>query len=136
MNGTASRGGRNAVTMELSGGPQAAAAARELVSELVGDVTPPEAMHDVLLLTTELITNAVKHADVDESSTLRLQVEARGDVRRVTVIDPGGPTRPRMQDVDVSVPGGMGLFLVDALSSRWGSETEGIGTRVWFELAV
>ena len=136
MNGTASPD-ETAVTMEIAGGPQAAAAARELITELVGDSTPEGPMHDVLLLTTELVTNAVRHADVNEAATLRLRVEADGDVRRVSVTDPGGATKPHMQDVDVSVPGGMGLFLVDQLSTRWGSESaEGGATRVWFELSV
>lgn len=137
MNGTASRPGETAITMSMAGGPQAASSARELVTEMLGRTTPPDAMHDVLLLTTELVTNAVKHAAVDEAGTLRLGVETLGNVRRVTVVDPGGPTSPQVQDVDVSVPGGMGLFLVQQLSTRWGSYRAKDGsTRVWFELAV
>lgn len=137
MNETASRPEETAVTMEIAGGPAAALTARELVSELVGPTTSADRMHDLLLLTTELVTNAVKHAGVDEDSKLRLRVEATAQLRRVSVFDPGSTTRPRVKDLDVSEPGGMGLFLVETLSSRWGSDREGDGsTRVWFELAA
>jgi hypothetical protein len=54
---------------------------------------------------------------------------------RVAVTDPGGTTSPHVQDVDVTIPGGMGLFLVEQISSRWGSErAAGGSTQVWFEL--
>jgi hypothetical protein len=52
------------------------------------------------------------------------------------VIDPGSDLRPMVQDLDVNVPGGMGLFLVEQISTRWGVERMGDGaTEVWFELA-
>ena len=36
----------------------------------------------------------------------------------------------------MSEPGGLGLFLVDSLSTRWGVERGAGGSnRVWFELA-
>jgi anti-sigma regulatory factor (Ser/Thr protein kinase) len=137
MNETASQPEDTAITLEISGGPVAAVTARELVTELVGETTPAEKMHDLLLLTTELVTNAVRHAEVDEGTTLKLEVAATRQARRVAVIDPGGATQPRLQEINVEAPGGMGLFLVDQLSTRWGAEPEeGGGTRVWFELAA
>src|SRR3954466_1930275 len=136
MHGTAARPHETAVTTEIPGGPAAAMTARELVTELVGDETAADTMHDLLLLTTELVTNAVIHAGVDEDSTLCVHVESTPALRRVAVVDPGGATIPQVQDLDVSVPGGMGLFLVQQLSTRWGAERDGDGTRVWFELAA
>jgi anti-sigma regulatory factor (Ser/Thr protein kinase) len=123
------------LTERISGGPAAAGRARELVTGTLGDALSGETLHDVLLLTTELITNAVRHADVDEGRTLELTVAAERRRVRVAVTDPGGSTVPRMQDLDVTVPGGMGLFLVDSISSRWGAErSSGGATQVWFEL--
>ena len=137
MNGTASRPEETAITTQITGGAAAAAEARGLLTELLGETTPADKLHDLLLLTTELVTNAVKHAAVDERSTFELRVEATPEVRRVAVIDPGGETAPAVQDLDVSIPGGMGLFLVEQLSTRWGTEpSAGGGTRVWFELAA
>jgi anti-sigma regulatory factor (Ser/Thr protein kinase) len=124
-----------AVTERIAGGPAAAARARELLSDTLADAISGESMHDVLLLTTELITNAVRHADVDEGRTLELTVLAEPQRVRVAVTDPGGTTSPHVQDVDVTIPGGMGLFLVEQISSRWGSErAAGGSTQVWFEL--
>jgi anti-sigma regulatory factor (Ser/Thr protein kinase) len=125
-----------AVTERIAGGPAAAARAREMLSEALADSITGEAMHDVLLLTTELITNAVRHADVDEGRTLELTVHNEPRRLRVAVTDPGGATTPQVQSLDVSVPGGMGLFLVEQISSRWGAErAAGGATQVWFELA-
>jgi hypothetical protein len=53
------------------------------------------------------------------------------------VTDAGGDATPEVQDLDPEIPGGMGLFLVEQISSRWGVErVPGGGNRVWFELAA
>src|SRR4051794_32621024 len=135
MNSTLTEDGTRMISERITGGPAAASRARELLNEAFGDAMAGDAMHDVLLLTTELVTNAVRHADVDESRTLELTVAAEPQRIRVGVTDPGATTTPCVQEVDVSAPGGMGLFLVEQLSSRWGSErAPGGSTQVWFEL--
>jgi anti-sigma regulatory factor (Ser/Thr protein kinase) len=136
MNGTAERGAFDASTTLISGGAAAAARARELLTEMLAPTTPENTLHDLHLLTTELVTNAVRHADVDESGTLELSVASGPALLRVSVIDPGGDTEPAVQSLDVNVPGGMGLFLVDQISTAWGVEQLRDGaTEVWFELA-
>jgi hypothetical protein len=56
---------------------------------------------------------------------------------RVSVTDPGSASTPEVQDLDVTVPGGMGLFLVDQISQAWGVDRTPDGSnRVWFELAA
>jgi anti-sigma regulatory factor (Ser/Thr protein kinase) len=124
-----------ATSERIMGGPLAASYAREMLNSLLADSTAGDSLHDVLLLTTELVTNAVRHAHVDESGSVELTVAAGSDLVRVAVTDPGGTTMPHVQDLDPTMPGGMGLFLVDQIASRWGSERapEG-GTRVWFEV--
>ena len=134
--GTADRSGGTAVQERITGGVTAPAAVRELLSNLLQDTTPAETMHDLHLLTTELVTNSVRHAHVNEDATFDLSVVATRAVIRIAITDPGGESTPRMQELDPEVPGGMGLFLVDQISSRWGVEDAGAGaTRVWFELA-
>jgi anti-sigma regulatory factor (Ser/Thr protein kinase) len=134
--GIADRSGGTAVRERLAGGATAPATARELVAGLLNGSMPEEATHDVLLLVTELVTNAVRHAPVDESAELELAVVATPARVRVVVTDPGGDDTPRMQALDPEVPGGMGLFLVDQISDRWGVERRDSGAnRVWFELA-
>ncbi len=111
--------------------------ARCALSEMLGDTTPAPTLHDLHLLTTELVTNAVLHAGVGDRETLELSVADAGDLVRVSVTDPGSPETPEVQDLDPEVPGGMGLFLVEQISSRWGVEQLGGGAkRVWFELAA
>ncbi len=136
MNGTAERDETTAWSTKIAGGTTAPFAAREVLTERLADSVPAETLHDLLLLTTELVTNSVRHAAVDEASSVELSVASGPAVVRTSVIDPGSDTRPAVQDLDVSVPGGMGLFLVEQISTRWGVERMGDGaTEVWFELA-
>jgi anti-sigma regulatory factor (Ser/Thr protein kinase) len=135
MYGTASTEHTTALDTRIAGGPAACGMAREIVERTVGDTTPAETLHDALLLTSELVTNAVLHGGVDESGAVDLHVASNPAVLRISVTDPGGETTPAVQDLDVTVPGGMGLFLVEQISSRWGvDELRDGGTQVWFEL--
>jgi serine/threonine-protein kinase RsbW len=121
---------------EIPGGTSAACTARELITDRFAEVTPAGTLHDLHLLATELITNAVLHARVDEYDRIELRVAPTPAGLRVSVTDPGADTVPTVQALDPSVPGGMGLFLVEQLSTAWGVERTGAGAnRVWFELA-
>jgi anti-sigma regulatory factor (Ser/Thr protein kinase) len=137
MLGTTGTGEALAVSTRIAGGVDASCTAREIVTRLVGDTTPAETLHDALLLTSELVTNAVVHAGVGDTEALDLYVATWPDYLHVSVCDPGGvESSPQVQQMDVTVPGGMGLFLVDQISSRWGvDELRSGGTQVWFELA-
>jgi anti-sigma regulatory factor (Ser/Thr protein kinase) len=123
---------------EIPGGVEAAWTARELLSEMFADTLPEPAMHDLHLLTTELVTNAVLHAGAGASDTIELRVANAADALRVWVTDPGrGGDSPHLEEPDPEVPGGMGLYLVDQISSRWGTDRlDGGVNRVWFELAA
>jgi anti-sigma regulatory factor (Ser/Thr protein kinase) len=122
---------------EIAGGVEAAWTARELLTDKLGNSTRDDTMHDLHLLTTELVTNAVLHAGAGESDRIELHVAAEPDRLHVAVTDTGGDDTPEVQELDPDVPGGMGLFLVEQISSRWGVErTPGGGNRVWFELAA
>ena len=93
----------------------------------------PEALalfrHDVALLTTELVTNAVLHAH----SVVDLDLYLYDDGVCVTVVD-YGPGTPEIRAPDER-GGGYGLRLVDNVATRWGHErVNPRGKRVWFEL--
>jgi anti-sigma regulatory factor (Ser/Thr protein kinase) len=96
---------------------------------LAGEVSP-ERLGELLLVISELVSNALVHGR--GQVVFRLQLE-QGIVRG-EVIDHGGgfehEIRARGPD-DVS---GRGLFPVEALTKRWGIH-EGT-THVWFELAA
>jgi len=120
--------------MTLAAVPSAPGAARQAVrtwfqSRHCGD----DATNTAGLLVTELVSNAVVHAN---GPSLWLTVdEAMTDVLHVSVRD-GSPVIPRHtpQAPGVHRTGGRGLFMVDALSTSWGWEPLRTGKRVWFEL--
>ncbi len=85
---------------------------------------------DVLLLTSELVTNAVLHGRSD----VCVEVGWARDGIRVAVLDENS-RRPVMVQEDPDALDGRGLALVQAVSDRWGVEERPIGKAVWFELA-
>jgi anti-sigma regulatory factor (Ser/Thr protein kinase) len=82
-----------------------------------------------LLLTSELVTNAYRHA----GTGTRVTVGVDDDRVRVEVRDVGSG-KPELRPHDTSRVDGRGLQIVDALSDRWGYESNDGGTSVWFEL--
>jgi anti-sigma regulatory factor (Ser/Thr protein kinase) len=107
---------------------RSAAEARGFVrSLLVGcDVRLTDA---IVLLTSELVTNAVVHGDTAVIVDL-----ARIDERfRVTVSDESSEL-PELRHPDLSDPHGRGLSIVDELSDEWGVEQGSRGKTVWFTI--
>ncbi|WP_299542131.1 ATP-binding protein [uncultured Streptomyces sp.] len=94
------------------------------------------AAEDVLLVVSELVTNACLHAEGPEE--LRLGRTPHSKVLRVEVADRGaGEPSPRTPH-RAGRPGGHGMFIVQRLCLDWGVErTPGeTGKTVWAELAA
>lgn len=92
---------------------------------------PASVYEDLKLLTSELVTNCVRHAGLDPKDVIGLSARSRPGVLRVEVTDGGGgfqPGSPRPTGA-----GGWGLFLVDRIADRWGVQGTN-GTIVWFEI--
>ena len=122
------------VDVELESTPDAAAAARQALDDFSGQV-PERRLRDVRLLVSELVTNAVRHAGLSAGDRIRLIVRVHEAVLRVEVDDPGTGFELRPPHPDPARASGWGLYLVDALSDRWGMDRGGRGgTRIWFEL--
>lgn len=114
------------VRLTLPPDPTAARQARRALHEAK---VPEDLEHTVDLLSTELIANAVRHADLRPDQAITFVARFVSDFVRVEVHDPGPGFDP-----DTSMDGrGFGLRMVDKLASRWGVE-EAAGTRVWFEV--
>jgi anti-sigma regulatory factor (Ser/Thr protein kinase) len=130
MNAHGTEEAGDSLDMQLSGGPEAAAAARAALTRLRADLDPP-LMETLRLLVTELVTNSVKHATANPMS-LRVRVKPTAVWTEVTDqgpgFDPGDTGTPR---ADRS---GWGLFLVERLADSWGAAHEDGATRVWFVL--
>ncbi|GGU46316.1 ATP-binding protein [Streptomyces albospinus] len=80
------------------------------------------------LLISELVTNALVHADGGAVVTARITDRLRVEVRDFTA----GRPEPRAATTDGT--SGRGLMLVRSLADAWGIRSEGVGKCVWFEL--
>jgi anti-sigma regulatory factor (Ser/Thr protein kinase) len=118
---------RKALHLELPRDAKAAALARVAVAEIEGLA---EGVADSLaLLTTELVTNAVRHG----RGAIRLAVTFAVGKLRVAVADEGGGfVAESALAIEGNAAGGFGLKIIDRLSDRWGVDRRhGV---VWFEL--
>ncbi|MFD7624841.1 ATP-binding protein [Streptomyces sp. NPDC059851] len=91
-------------------------------------------LEDVLLMVSELVSNACVHAGGPSELVLR----ASSDRLRVEVGD-GSPEHPRRRTAsDPALPGGHGLLVVDRLARNWGWDPrpDGTGKTVWAEVAA
>lgn len=95
---------------------------------------PPELLEDAKVLVSELLGNSVKHSGLQvddhvhvtaEWSRGRLWVAVRDRSDASVPMPVAGTIRPRPV-----AESGWGLFLVDRLASRWGTDQSGY----WFEL--
>jgi anti-sigma regulatory factor (Ser/Thr protein kinase) len=120
------------VERSLPVAPEAAAEARHALDNLAGHL-PDGRMRDVRLLVSELVTNAVRHANLDSGDVIELVIELVDVTLRVEVRDPGGGFVPSAPSPDPARPSGWGLYLVAELADRWGVDSDET-TLVWFEL--
>jgi anti-sigma regulatory factor (Ser/Thr protein kinase) len=120
------------VERRLPAAPEAAAVARRALDDLAGQLSDGR-MRDVRLLVSELVTNAVRHANLDSGDAIDLVIELADNALRVEVHDPGGGFVPRAPTPDPMRPSGWGLYLVAELADRWGVDSDET-TLVWFEL--
>ncbi|CAN5473787.1 hypothetical protein BH11ACT8_BH11ACT8_25020 [soil metagenome] len=121
----------------VAGEARAVALARRFVRrQLVEWEVADEVIDSAVLCVSELVTNAVIHTATPSELTATLD----GDLLTIAVRDHGaestGPHASASRDtrVDPLEVHGRGLQLVEALSSRWGSELDATGTTVWFVL--
>jgi anti-sigma regulatory factor (Ser/Thr protein kinase) len=91
---------------------------------------------DALLVTSELVSNAVLHSGCDPEEQIEVMAARTPIGVRIEVVDVGRSGKhAELCDPDARAYGGMGLRLVDALSERWGADRED-RLRVWAELAA
>jgi len=91
------------------------------------------------LLTSEVVTNAVSHPHRPESdgrADIEVTIRRTEGALRVEVRDHDGRPLPPVVPPASLPERGMGLHVVDMLSSAWGSYLvpRGVGKVVWFEL--
>jgi len=88
-----------------------------------------EAAEDVLLLVSELVTNARLHA----GGPLELTLHCTSERLRIEVAD-GSAVHPALVPSGAAAPGGHGLRVMQRLASAWGVDPRGTGKTVWLEV--
>jgi anti-sigma regulatory factor (Ser/Thr protein kinase) len=122
---------RHGCRVRLATGPAAAAEARRRVRAAIQSWQVPVDQDTAILLTSELVTNAVRH---EAAQAVMLVVTcARGQLR-VDVHDTS-PSWPAVADVPADAETGRGLLLVETLSDEWGFYRTPAGKAVYFMLA-
>ncbi|MDB1088866.1 SpoIIE family protein phosphatase [Streptomyces sp. ACA25] len=109
--------------------------ARSFVRDTLQGWGLADLIDDAVVLTSELVTNAVVHAGTSaevhclrDSKGVRIEVVDRHPERDLPVKEAmRGPADPDSE-------GGRGLMLCAALSARWGVEYTSSDKRVWFRL--
>ncbi len=92
-----------------------------------------DAARVVELLTSEVVTNAVKYGEA--TGTIDVDVQCADGAVTVSVAD-DNPTAPTVQHRPAHLTGGRGMQLVERLSTAWGTRRHGAGKRVWFTVAL
>jgi anti-sigma regulatory factor (Ser/Thr protein kinase) len=115
----------------LTAGPTAAAEARRQVQAAICTWDAPVDRSIAVLLTSELVTNAIQH---EAGDTLLLVISCCGDQLRVCVHDTSRAV-PVLVEASNDAESGRGLMLTTKLSTDWGYYRTSVGKAVYFMLA-
>jgi anti-sigma regulatory factor (Ser/Thr protein kinase) len=114
----------------LTAGPRAAGDARHRVEAAIGAWHVPVDVDSALLLTSELVTNALRHS----RGTVVLDISCSFGQLRVEVHDTSGSV-PIQAEPAADGETGRGLLLVETLSAEWGFYRTDLGKAVYFILS-
>jgi hypothetical protein len=118
-------------TRIFAGSPGEIRKVRDFVGQVIGGCP---ATDDVVLLASELATNAVVHSASGADGTFSVTVCAEDDWVRVVVRDLGLATAPAVRRAGSPEESGAGLSLVESIAARWGHHGGQLGRVVWFEV--
>ena len=124
------------MSIEIPADAEAAAIAREFIAGALAVGFLQHRIEDLRLLTSEVVTNSVRHAGLVPGDTIGLAVDVSERRVRVEVADDGPSFDP--SDLPESSPegtGGWGLRLVEQLSDRRGV-IRNEPNHVWFEVSL
>jgi len=115
--------------------PGAVPVARRTITADVSSRVDADLAHEVSVVASELLGNALRHARPDDSGRVLLRWQVRGEVVDVEVTDGGSPQEVRPQRPGPMATSGRGLRIVRALAHEWGVVEDEEGRRtVWAAL--
>ncbi|MFI0351732.1 ATP-binding protein [Actinomadura sp. 9N407] len=124
-------------TVTLPGDTASVRLFRRFVADIIGTYWPTgaEKFDDVVLLTSESVTNSVVHSDSRRGGVVTLSLIASDAALRVEVLDAGGETLPVQAQAGELCTSGRGVFLVEALARGFGHRVDAQGRLLtWFEV--
>ena len=120
------------MTLTLPPAERAAGVARQVTRETLAAWRVAHLEETAVLLISELVTNAVRHARPGRLA-MALSLEAAGAWLRIEVHD-ADARAPRQRTPAGLDESGFGLLLIEALSGKWGVRHTATGKAVWAEL--
>lgn len=120
----------------FDGTPQTPAAARRFVRRVLGEWRLNHLAEDAVLLTSELVTNAVVHAGTGIELTCRLDAGAVPPKLEIEVDDqhPGRTVPAEPAPAGALATSGRGLALAGMLADAWGVTYTRTAKRVWVRM--
>jgi Histidine kinase-like ATPase domain len=120
--------------VELPSGPRAPGAARMVIDHCLTGLVAPWILQDARLLASELVTNSVRHGDLESGTTIVLRMDLTAKSLRLEVENAGTAGAVTSRSVGRREGyGGYGLELVELLTTRWGVSRDH-NTCVWLEM--
>ena len=113
--------------------PDAPALARRIVEEHLAPLLPEERADALVLMTSELVANAVSHSPPVSERGHEFLLERSDGTIRVAVTDGGKHLDPDELGFDTGEDRHYGLYIIDRNASGWGFSLDGV-KGVWFEV--
>ncbi|MFE3741124.1 SpoIIE family protein phosphatase [Streptomyces sp. NPDC059134] len=114
-------------TWDVPADPAEVARTRAYVTEQLRDWRLEDVTFATELITSELVTNAIRHA------TPPIQLRLIHDLSLICEVSDSSTTVPHLRRARAFDEGGRGLLLVAQLTQRWGSRHNPTGKTIWAE---
>ncbi|TDC63453.1 ATP-binding SpoIIE family protein phosphatase, partial [Streptomyces hainanensis] len=119
---------RHVATLELAAEPALVATARKAAADQLVAWELTEAAFVTELVVSELVTNAIRHAE----APIQLRL-LRGETSLIIEVSDGSSTAPHLRRARTYDEGGRGLLLVAQLTQQWGTRQTASGKTIWAE---
>lgn len=130
MTGGATFSARGPRHLALPFAPESVRVARHELEQWLDGWAEPAFADDCRLVLSELVGNAVRHADPLDDGSMAVDWECCDEGFQVRVSDGGSRTRPHLVHARRTDQGGRGMVIVEALASRWWVEAADARTTV------